>query len=82
MGGDTATAGSDLTSSQAGTRRTYFAELGDYVDCPVYLRERLPREVKMSGPAIIEQMDATTVVLPGQSVQHDNCGMLVLSFLP
>jgi len=82
VGGDTTTAGPDLTSAQAGTRRTYFAELGDYVDCPVYLRERLPREVKMSGPAVIEQMDTTTVVLPGQSVQHNNCGMLVLSFLP
>ncbi len=79
-GGDAASAGLDLASAQAGARRVYFAELGDYVECPVYLRERLPREAEISGPAIIEQMDTTTVVLPGQSARRDNCGMLVLSF--
>ena len=69
-----------MASAQAGARRIYFAELGDYVECPVYLRERLPLEAEILGPAIIEQMDTTTVVLPGQSARRDNCGMLVLSF--
>jgi N-methylhydantoinase A len=79
-GGDAASAGPDLVSARAGTRRVFFAELDDYAECPVYLREHLPQEAKISGPAIIEQMDTTTVVLPGQSARRDDSGMLVLSF--
>ena len=35
--------------------------------CPVYDRERLRHGNRIAGPAIVEQMDATTVVLPGRS---------------
>ena len=33
---------------------------------PVYRRERLLAGHRLEGPAIVEQMDSTTVILPGQ----------------
>jgi len=33
----------------------------------VYDREKLQAGNRISGPAIVEQMDATTLVLPGMS---------------
>ena len=32
--------------------------------CPIYDRERLRAGNRVAGPAIIEQMDTTTIVLP------------------
>ena len=34
-------------------------------DCPVWEREQLPERAELSGPAIVEEFGATTVVLPG-----------------
>jgi N-methylhydantoinase A len=34
-------------------------------DCPVWERERLPRDAEVRGPAIVEEFGATTVVPPG-----------------
>ena len=47
---------------------------------PVYRRDRIPGNHSFSGPAIIEQMDTTVVVLPEQRVQADGWGNLVLEF--
>jgi N-methylhydantoinase A len=49
----------------ASVRRVYFAEPAGFVDCPVYERHDLRPGDRLSGPAVIEQMDATTVVPPG-----------------
>ncbi len=38
---------------------------GDFVDRPVYAREALRPGNRFAGPAIVEQMDATTLVPPG-----------------
>jgi len=34
-------------------------------DCPVWERERLPADAELSGPCIVEEFGATTVVPPG-----------------
>ena len=60
----------------------HFAELGGFVDCPVYAREGLPRGADLEGPAILEQMDSTTVVLPGQVARSDGQGNLNLTVVP
>lgn len=44
------------------TRRVYFEKAGGFVDTPVYKRAALPAGAKFTGPAIIEQLDTTTVV--------------------
>jgi len=58
-------AGPDASAAVIGTRSVWLPEAGGFVDCPVYARERLRAGNRFAGPAIIEQMDATTVVLPG-----------------
>jgi N-methylhydantoinase A len=58
-----------------GRRRAYF---DGWVDCLLYDRERLGCGNRLSGPAIIEQVDSTVVVHPGQSVEVDRFGNLII----
>jgi N-methylhydantoinase A len=49
------------------------------IDCPVYQRDRLLPGARLSGPAIIEDLESTTVVPPGAGVTVDALRMLVIS---
>ena len=60
-------------------RPVYFEESGGFVDTAVYDRDALGPGAKLTGPAIVEQIDTTTVVLPGQSVSVDDFGNLLIS---
>ena len=60
-------------------RPVYFTALGRYTDCPVLDRERLAPGHEIAGPAVLEQLDATTVLLPGQRLSVDRIGNLVIS---
>jgi N-methylhydantoinase A len=51
------------------TRKARFG--GVTVDCPVYQRDRLDVGHRFDGPAIIDQLDATTVIPPGHSARVD-----------
>jgi N-methylhydantoinase A len=44
--------------------------------CPVYERARLGRGARIRGPGIVVQLDATTVILPGQTAEVDRFGNL------
>ena len=57
--------GADASAALAGQREVWLPEAAGFVACPVYDRAKLDAGNRISGPAIIEQMDATTVVLPG-----------------
>ena len=59
-------------------RSVYFAEAGDFVDCPIYDRYALPAGARFGGPAIVEEFDSTTVVHPGFAVTVDVVGNLVI----
>jgi N-methylhydantoinase A len=59
-------------------RRVWFAETG-FVQTPVYERDQLPANWHAKGPAIIEQMDATTVVPPQALIHNDALGYLHLT---
>ncbi len=52
---------------------------GEDVDCPVYQREGLDVGVTLAGPALIDQLDCTTVIFPGQSARVDEYRNLVIS---
>ena len=56
-------------------RRAYF---DGWHDTPIYDREKLRSGNRLRGPAIIEQMDSTTVVHPGQSAQIDRFGNIII----
>ena len=59
--------GADASSAIIGTRQVWLPEAGGFVACPVYDREKLDAGNRIDGPAIVEQMDATTVILPGMT---------------
>jgi N-methylhydantoinase A len=67
--------GAECTMAIKSRRQAYF---DGWHDTPVYDRGRLVSGNRLSGPAIIEQMDSTTVVHPGQSAQIDRFGNLII----
>lgn len=58
------------------TRPVWFD--GTWQDTPVYLREKLPLDAIVAGPAILEQMDATTVLEPGDRAVSDADGNIIV----
>ena len=72
--------GTDLDAALSETRRVHFQEQNGFVDCPIYDRLLIPSGAEIAGPAIIEQMDTTTVVLPGQTAHNHAEGHLILNF--
>ncbi len=61
-----------------GLREVYMLETRDFVNTPVYDRERLNFNNQISGPAVIEQMDSTTLVLSGQTATVDSYHNLII----
>ncbi len=51
---------------------------GTWHDTPVYIREKLPLDATIEGPAILEQMDATTVLEPGDRARSDADGNIII----
>ena len=51
---------------------------GGWRDTPVYAREKLPLDAAIDGPAILEQMDATTVLEPGDRATSDADGNVII----
>lgn len=51
---------------------------GTWHDTPVYAREKLPLDAMIEGPAILEQMDATTVLEPGDRARSDADGNIII----
>ena len=46
--------------------------------CPLYVRSRLGQGARVDGPAILMQLDATTLILPGQTGTVDRYGNLLI----
>ena len=71
-------AGPDASAAVVGRRDVWLPEAGGFVSCPVYDREKLRPGNRIEGPAIVEQMDATTVVLPDMTAYVEPYLNLVL----
>ena len=67
-----------LREAQRNRRPVWFESSG-WVDTPLYAREHLPLGCEFDGPAIIEQLDCTTVIEPGTRVQMDGVGNLIVT---
>ena len=61
------------------TRDVYLGEGHGFAACPVYWRPSLEPGDRVPGPAVIEQMDSTTVLLPGQEANVDQYMSLLIS---
>ena len=71
----------DVRSALLEKRKVWFPETG-YVTTPVYDRDKLPADARLVGPAIVEQMDTTTVVPPKAKVKQDRYGYLHMELEP
>ena len=66
-----------LADAQEGVRRVWFE--GVWHATPIYRRDRLPARASFPGPAVIEQLDTTTVVEPEDRADVDGLGNLIIS---
>jgi N-methylhydantoinase A len=66
-----------LQDARVAERNAFFPETGK-VSLPVFRRELLGRGVGLQGPAIVEDEWSTTLVYPGQHLQVDQRGALVI----
>jgi N-methylhydantoinase A len=76
LDGLAARAGGQATAPVA--RRPVWCE-GQWHDTPIHRREALGPGTEVRGPAIVEQLDSTTVVEPGDVCTVDRLGNLVIS---
>ncbi len=63
----------------ASERRSVHFGGGGFEDTPVYRREDLLAGQRFQGPAIVDQLDTTTVLLPGQIAAVDDHGSLLIT---
>ncbi|MGH6769747.1 MAG: hydantoinase/oxoprolinase family protein [Xanthobacteraceae bacterium] len=52
---------------------------GKDIDCPVYQREKLDVGLTLTGPAILDQFDCTTVIYAGQTARTDGYKNLIVT---
>ncbi len=65
-----------LDEAMTGRRGVHFD--GNWFDAPIYWRDFLPSIVKISGPAVIEQLDTTILLEPGDAATCDAQGNLII----
>ena len=66
----------DLADARRTTTQIYVD--GEFVDAAVYEREKLRAGDVVTGPAILTEMDSTTLVLPGHSATTHVSGSLLI----
>jgi N-methylhydantoinase A len=66
-----------LAEARTGARRVWFD--GGWHDTPVYWRDHLPDPFALTGPAIVEQMDTTVLIEPGDRAEGDADGNIVIT---
>jgi N-methylhydantoinase A len=65
-----------VVPARKASRRVYFD--GAWVETAVYERSALAPACRVEGPAIIEEFGSTTVVFPGQFMEVDPHGILIV----
>jgi N-methylhydantoinase A len=68
--------------ARSGTRRAHFeageGRGGGWAECPVWRREALLAGNQIAGPAIVEEISATTVLHPGDRAHVDAIGSFIV----
>jgi N-methylhydantoinase A len=73
-----AAAGAPQAPRVLGHHKVYFEETGSYVETPILARDSLTPGATVDGPAIVVQLDTTTIVHPGQRVTVDHLANLLI----
>ena len=66
-------------NARKGERPAYFPERGGFVDTPVYDRYALSAGTIITGPAIVEERESTTVLPPGATATVDAYANLIVT---
>jgi len=66
-----------LAEARTATRPVRFD--GKWHETPVLWRDHLPPDACIPGPAVIEQMDTTILIAPGDLAQGDSAGNIVIT---
>lgn len=70
--------GTSLAAARIGRRDVFIGPGSGWAATEIYAREALPLATPIPGPAIINEMSATTLVLPGQQAAVDPFGNIVI----
>jgi N-methylhydantoinase A len=62
-----------------GRRRAWFPETRGWTECPVYDRYALAPGAQLTGPAIIEERESTSVLPPGTTATVDEYANLIVT---
>ena len=65
-------------NAKTGQRRVFFPGKG-WVGCPTFRRDALKAGNRIAGPALVEEHASTTVLAPGDTLQVDRHGNLVIT---
>jgi N-methylhydantoinase A len=77
---DAAARADSVEAATVGRRQVWFTD--GWHDTPIMHREKLPLRASFAGPAIVEQLDTTTVIEPGNTVEVDAVGNLIVTVPP
>jgi N-methylhydantoinase A len=70
--------GAKLEQARVGEREIFFGKEHGTLNCRIYSRELLEPDHRIAGPAVIEQMDTTTVIHPEQEATVDSFRNLIV----
>ncbi len=70
--------GTKVEAALTGERKVFFGTEHGLLDCRIYRRDRLEPGHKIAGPAIVEQLDTTTVIHPEQIATVDSYRNLIV----
>jgi len=73
------TGGPSVEGALIETRSVYFGPSDGWRPTPIYRRSSLPIGDEIAGPAVIEEMSSTTVVLLGQVATVDPFGNIIIT---
>ena len=73
----TTVSGGDLGSAKLADTQFYYE--GAMHDAVIYDRSKLSNDLEVPGPAIVNEMDSTTVILPGYAAKVDSIGNLLIN---
>jgi len=68
----------DASRAITGSREVWFPETRAFTETQLYARDLLAPGMRFAGPAIVEQMDTTTLIPPGVTARVDEIDTLIL----
>jgi N-methylhydantoinase A len=71
--------GRKVSEAKTGERKVYFGKQHGVLNCQIYKRDLLEPGHRVFGPAIVEQLDTTTVIHPEQEAAVDDYRNLIVT---